>query len=222
VESMTLGEPGNHSVVYRQHNPDYFPESHGGPAVLVADSHNNRLVEFSREEGRWTQTWEWADPRLQWPRDADRLPNNHTLVTNSNGGEVFEIAENGSVVWQVDVFLPYEAERLHTGDESAGGYAASATNLSGATPADGGRTSDGAVGGSASAVVSVLWTAVSTFLPSSVINAVVFVLPPWLGKADLPALTLVFGSLPVWGLFEVYLSGIRVRVHKPLSIVRKK
>ncbi|MGM0591288.1 MAG: aryl-sulfate sulfotransferase, partial [Halobacteriota archaeon] len=75
VEDWTLGADDDHGTLYEQHNPDYVPPERGGPAVLVADSENGRVVEYQRERGEWRRTWTWADDRLQWPRDADRLPN---------------------------------------------------------------------------------------------------------------------------------------------------
>ena len=55
-ENWTLGADDDYSVMYEQHNPDYIPESHGGPAVLIADSHNNRIGEYQRQDAGWTRT----------------------------------------------------------------------------------------------------------------------------------------------------------------------
>ncbi|USZ69473.1 aryl-sulfate sulfotransferase [Halorussus salilacus] len=132
VDDWTLGSDGDHDTIYEQHNPDYIPGERGGPAVLLADSENDRVVEFWRENenesegGEWTEVWSWSDDRLDWPRDADRLPNDHTLVTDTDGGRVLEVAPNGSVVWRVEVEGGYDAERLGTGDESANGTSAAA------------------------------------------------------------------------------------------------
>lgn len=128
-ENWTLGSDNNHSVLFGQHNPDYVPASRGGPAVLLADSENNRVVEYQRVNGSWKLSWAWSDSQLQWPRDADRLPNGHTLIVDSNGGRVLEVDENGEIVWSMAISLPYDAERLGTGDESAGGYSARALGL---------------------------------------------------------------------------------------------
>ena len=128
-ENWTLGSDGDHDVMFEQHNPDYIPASRGGPAVLVADSENDRIVEYQRVDGTWEQSWVWSDPRLEWPRDADRLPNGNTLIVDSNGGRVIEVDQSGEVVWSVPISLPYDAERIGTGDESAGGHSATALNL---------------------------------------------------------------------------------------------
>ncbi|MFB6187541.1 MAG: arylsulfotransferase (asst), partial [Halobacteriaceae archaeon] len=77
--NKTLGTNNNHSIIYEQHNPDYIPEKDGGPAVVVADSENNRVAEYQYLDGEWNRSWVWRDSQLRWPRDADRLPNGHTL-----------------------------------------------------------------------------------------------------------------------------------------------
>ncbi|WP_435178344.1 arylsulfotransferase (asst) [Halorussus sp. AFM4] len=124
-ENWTLGAEDEYGILHEQHNPDFIPAERGGPAVVVADSENDRVVEYRRtDEGAWREAWSWSDDRLDWPRDADRLPNGHTLVTDTKGGRVLEIADNGTVVWRVEVEGAYDAERLGTGDESAGGPAA--------------------------------------------------------------------------------------------------
>jgi len=85
----------------------------------------------------------WQDEQLTWPRDADRLPNGHTLITDTKGGRVVEIDEQGEVVWNLTreghsrgEFAAYEAERLNTGDESAGGESAAALGLPSRTAPD--------------------------------------------------------------------------------------
>lgn len=123
-----LGSDGNHSRLYEQHNPDYITTG-DNPAVLVADSQNNRIVEFSRQSGAWRQTWEWSKKQFWWPRDADRLPNGNTLIAETNGNSILEVNKAGDVVWKVTVGRPYDAERLGTGDESRGPTAQQA-NLS--------------------------------------------------------------------------------------------
>lgn len=119
-ESWTLGDDGDHSILYEQHNPDYLPRERGGPAIVMSDSENNRVQEFRREDGAWTRTWQWRDARLQWPRDADRLPNGHTLIVDSHGDRVLELDRKGAIVWNVTFGMPYDAERLGTGSESTG------------------------------------------------------------------------------------------------------
>src|SRR6056297_3169897 len=146
-ENRTLGEEDNYDIIYEQHNPDYINASNGGPAVLIGDSENNRVVEYQREGEEWTRSWVWQDARTQWPRDADRLPNGHTLITDSNGNRVFEVNRQGEVVWSVDVAFPYESERLNTGDESTGGPSAAKAGLQSKTGGGGSGGSAAAAGG---------------------------------------------------------------------------
>ncbi|PSP65425.1 ArsR family transcriptional regulator [Halobacteriales archaeon QH_8_67_27] len=86
---LSLGTPDNHSVIYEQHNPDYLESEDGTPTILVADSENDRVVEYELRDGTgrnasWERTWDvGVDGNLNWPRDADRLPNGNTLVTDS-------------------------------------------------------------------------------------------------------------------------------------------
>lgn len=121
LESRTLGVDENHSILYEQHNPDYLYGDDGTESVLVADSQNNRIVEYESKNGNWNRTWVWSDSDLRWPRDADRLPNGNTLVGDTSGDRVIEVAPNGTVLWGVKIDGNYDAERLGTGDESAGG-----------------------------------------------------------------------------------------------------
>jgi hypothetical protein len=135
-ESMTLGTDREPSAVnrtlYAQHNPDYIPAERGGPAILVADSEQDRIVEFQRNGSRWEQSWEYK-VGLGWPRDADRLPNGHTLITDTHNRRVIEVDENNDVVWEASAPLPYDAERFGTGQESAGGESAERLGLTSVT-----------------------------------------------------------------------------------------
>lgn len=183
-EDWTLGTDDDHDVLYEQHNPDYIPAEDGGPAVIVGDSENNRIVEYQRTDaGEWERTWEWSDARMQWARDADRLPNGNTLIADSNGDRVFEVDENGDVVWSVNVGFPYEAERLGTGDESAGGPSM-------ASPSMPGDSSGGSV------LSGVKQSAGGKYL-----NGAMYVTPIWMGFREL--LALVVGLLALVALAVV-------------------
>ena len=78
LANRTLGAEGDFSTLRGQYNPDYIPESRGGPAVLVADSHNDRAVEYQLRDNAasetpraggsavnetWVRTWQWSDTR---------------------------------------------------------------------------------------------------------------------------------------------------------------
>mgnify|MGYP000191633239 CR=1 FL=1 len=140
---LSLGTPDNHSVMYEQHNPQYLESESGVPTVLVADSENDRVVEYeltggSGENATWERTWNLGiDGNLNWPRDADRLPNGNTLVTDSLNHRVMEVTPEGEVVWEY--YAPwgtYEAERVSLGDEP-GGPTISDQDATGAYDVDG-------------------------------------------------------------------------------------
>jgi hypothetical protein len=159
--SWTLGGDG---TLYEQHNPDYLPGAE--PSVLVADSQNQRIVEYRREDGSWERTWSWRDAAMTWPRDADRLPNGHTLIGDTNSGRVLEVDETGTVVWQVAGLPSYDVERLGTGDESEGGRSAERLGLANRSSASASDEPPRPPGG--------------TLLPSRVHNSVAFVAPLWM------------------------------------------
>jgi len=119
--TMRLGSDDEYDVLREQHNPDYLVSENGTPTLLVADSGNNRIVEYAREDGSWTRTWSVGSDSLNWPRDADRLPNGNTLVTDTLNHRVVEITPTGEVVWEYYVtWGPYDAERVAHGDGSTG------------------------------------------------------------------------------------------------------
>jgi len=188
VRSRTLGGEEDHGTLYEQHNPDHIRSARGGPAVLVSDSENNRIVEYQREGASWNRTWHWQDGRTQWPRDADRLPNGHTLVTDSHGNRVFEVDADGRIAWSVPVGFPYEAERLGTGEESAGGPSARAAGLDTRTA----PAIDGAL------------VRLKGLFPGKYLNGVVYVTPIWMGFAELLALAVGLLAAIAWAGTECY------------------
>jgi hypothetical protein len=198
----TLGAEDAYGVLYEQHNPDYIPEERGGPAVVVADSENNRVVEYQRDGSDWRRTWSWSDDRLRWPRDADRLPNEHTLVTDSQGNRVLELDEDDDVVWSVTVPTPYEAERLGTGDESANGRSKAAiegeTGTSGGADVDEPRSKTG-----------VAWAV--AFLTGPVVNGVLYVAPAWMTAADVAVAAVLAAAVLAALLLELWWAGVGVR-----------
>ncbi|MEF8841844.1 MAG: arylsulfotransferase family protein [Haloarculaceae archaeon] len=124
-----LGNDGDHDTLYEQHNPDWLESEDGDPTMLVADSENDRVVEYELRNGSqvnasetnashtatgpsgtWVRTW--SVDGFNWPRDADRLPNGNTLVVDSLNHRVVEIAPNGTAVWEFYAsWGPYDAER---------------------------------------------------------------------------------------------------------------
>lgn len=187
----TLGQDHSpesaNKTLYEQHNPDYIPRRHGGPSVLVADSEHNRVVESQRRGTNWTRTWEY-NPGLNWPRDADRLPNGNTLITDSRDNEVIEVNRAGNVVWRRSVPLPYEAERFGSGPESTGGPSATRAELE---PASGSS-------GQAAPLV-----ATKRYFPDRVVNAVSFALARYpISLVSLVAVAVAFGATVLWAILE--------------------
>jgi len=114
----TLGEEDNYEILHEQHNPNLLTTD--PPTVLVADSENDRIVEYRREDGEWVLTWEYSG-QLRWPRDADRLPNGNTLIIDSGGDRAIEVTPQKEIVWSVEIpSSPYDIERLRYGDEPSG------------------------------------------------------------------------------------------------------
>ncbi len=133
--TMRLGADGRTETLYEQHNPDMLIDEQGRPTIVVADSGNDRVVEYTYEdganasevletpvsenEGHWNRTW--SVDGFNWPRDADRLPNGNTLVTDSLHHRVVEVTPEGEVVWEFYApWAPYDAERVAHGDGSTG------------------------------------------------------------------------------------------------------
>ena len=207
----TLGADDNHQILFEQHNPDYIPEDRGGPAVLVADSKNNRV------NGSWEQSWVWADSKLQWPRDADRLPNGHTLITDSNGTRVIVVAKNGSIVWQTTIGLPYEAEQF-PGDESTGPSARSA-NLTSLAP-----TSEDAAGNEQAnnspniPIYGRIARAILGHLPGTLENGLLFIFPSWVGPVQIVSALGCVGTIIMWFAIEARHGIIQLR--SPIRLVR--
>jgi hypothetical protein len=118
---------GSPEVLDHQHNPQWLggePGGTGEAAVLVADSDNDRVAELHRIDGEWEVAWTLERAGgidLRWPRDADRLENGNTLVTDTLNKRIFEITRNGTVVWSVRTErIPYEADRVPYGEPARG------------------------------------------------------------------------------------------------------
>ena len=115
---LTLGADGDHDVLHRQHNPDHMWGPDGEHTLLVADSLNDRVVEYAYDHDAGTWERVWAVTGLNEPRDADRLPDGNTIVSDRKGHRVLEVTPDGEVVWEV--YTPYEtydAERGAPGSE---------------------------------------------------------------------------------------------------------
>jgi PGF-CTERM protein len=134
---MKLGEDENYDVLNQQHNPDYLESENGTPTLLVGDSENDRIAEYANPDGDltngtgWERTWT-LEGDLAWPRDADRLPNGNTLVTDSANDRVIEVTSEGEVVWEAySPWLVYDAARVSVPGEHATGPTATDMNATG-------------------------------------------------------------------------------------------
>jgi len=195
-ETLSLGTDDDHSILNEQHNPDYLPSDRGGPAMLVADSNNDRVVEYRLGDGEWVESWVWQDDQLKWPRDADRLPNGHTLVTDTNGNRVLEVDTQGHVQWSISTSIDvYEAERLSTPDESGGGRTAAAAGLESRTVQP-------------ETVPERLQATVQTALGPRLVNGIIWVTPDWMRLPDFA--TILLSLLSAFALvgYEVSVRGL--------------
>lgn len=176
VRNWTIGCEDCRDILYEHHNSDYMPGHESNPpTVIIADSENDRIVEYRRVDGEWKKAWTYTNSNMHWPRDADRLPNGHTLITDSNSNRVYEIDEDGDIVWTSIIGNPYEAERLGTGDESVNLPHKPNTQVVSNGPID-----------------SALLTFRSA-VPSKILSAALFLLPYWTGVGEL--LLIVAGVL---------------------------
>ena len=121
---LRLGSDDELDTLYEQHNPDYLESDDGNPTFLVADSENNRVVEYAHRDGDWERTWALGtEETLSWPRDADRLENGHTLIGDSRNHRVMEVTPTGEVVWEVYApWLVYDVERIPLGGFASDDY----------------------------------------------------------------------------------------------------
>lgn len=221
VANWTLGREDDPAILNGVHNPDYIPRDRGGPAVVAADSLNNRVVEYHRTGTGWTQTWTWTDAEMAWPRDADRLPNGHTLIADSNGNRVIEVDRAGTVVWRINVNTPYEVERFETGAGSTGGESARRLGLANRTAETaGGVSADGPPPGGDAAVTDR--AIVKRHVPSFYFNSALFILPPWVNLAEILVALWGIGLLLAWPLLELrwQLANRTIRLQLPVVLDR--
>ena len=198
LENWTLGTDDDYETLYEPHNPDYIPAEKGGPAILIADSENNRVVEYQRRNDSWVRTWKWTDEKLQWPRDADRLPNNDTLIVDTHGTRILEVRPNGTIARQLSVPRGvYDAELLSTGPESTGGRSMARIR---------GETTDPDV--SSVQGTDRVRKALLDLFPPLVLHAFLFVLPTWVSPLVGALLLLDLVLVALWLLGEAVRFGV--------------
>ncbi|USZ66880.1 aryl-sulfate sulfotransferase [Halorussus salilacus] len=221
---MRLGEDDDHDTLYEQHNPMYLESEDGDPTVLVADSENDRIVEYEREgggdgetgtDGEWTRTWSIGTEGLSWPRDADRLPDGDTLVVDTMNQRVFETTPEGEVVWEFRApWAPYDVERMQLGDEP-GGPTATDMNASGDHDLTGSslsvRDGEGVSFWTVETFEDTPVEAQATEFARTWAHVTPWIRPVWMTGWEF--LALMVGSVAVvgWGLGEVVYQRRRIR-----------
>ncbi|WP_323191242.1 aryl-sulfate sulfotransferase [Halostella sp. PRR32] len=195
----TLGEENNYDILHEQHNPSLI--SQDPVTLLVADSENNRVVEYERQsDGSWKLIWSFSEG-LHWPRDADRLPNGNTLIVDTANDRVIEVTPDREVVWEFTIERsPYDADRLEYGEEPEGPPMVEFSDQFDSPHDDRGASTARAVK--------------EKFIDShnrlySLVGA--WVLPLWAGSTDFAFLLGVTGLLSVWAGVEV---GMRTPIER--------
>jgi hypothetical protein len=106
------GDYGNHSMLFKQHNPDYLENGN----IMICDSLNNRVIEINKT----TKELVWFyDEGMRWPRDADMLPDGNILITDSFNNRVFKLDKyTKSITWKFNrnIIIPYESDQLPNGN----------------------------------------------------------------------------------------------------------
>ena len=227
---MQLGGDGNLSVLDEQHNPSYLETEDGRPAFLVADSENDRVVEYTCDRGDpnhpldgdmkpncdWNRTWTVGVDQLQWPRDADRLPNGNTLVTDTLKHRVVEVTPRGEVVWEFSApWLPFDAERLRHGHEPPGPTMAD-LNVSGSYALDRSETAETIHDGTVPTRIQELVAGLPGGAPvGSAIEryqgVAPWVRPAWMSPSALFLLVVGLLQALLWTLLEAYANRRRIR-----------
>lgn len=225
LRNWTLGEEDNYDILFEQHNPDFIPPENGGPAVLVADSQNHRVVEYQRRNESWEETWVWQDSEMAWPRDADRLPNGHTLIADSNAGRTIEVNRTGDIVWSVNWSIPYDVERHGTGPESSGGPSAVRANLTSVAEGSEGKVWESNLRPENPGIIWKSKEFISSLVPERAwtifVSSIQFVLPNWM---SIKGFVILVGGIIlalVWAVAELYYSDITVGLRLPVTVDRK-
>ena len=223
---LQLGDDGNHSVLHEQHNPDYLESADGTPTILVADSENDRVVEYAlveecerpadvekagnRVDCGWERVWSvGGEGQFNWPRDADRLPNGNTLVTDSLNHRVVEVTPRGEIVWEYYVgWGPYEAER---GAVESDGPTMREQGVSGHHDVSGSAGLEPGTGNSTSLATWTSGMAAGTPLQGPVEDAAQrwahvapWIYPVWMSDWDFAYVVLAVVLVLVWSGYETY------------------
>lgn len=83
-------------ILWHQHDPEML----AGGLLLTANHTSNRAVEIDPLTNK--MIWNFAPDEGKWRvRDADRLPNGNTLITDAT--KIAEITRDGEIVWLLKV-----------------------------------------------------------------------------------------------------------------------
>jgi hypothetical protein len=223
---LQLGDDGNYAVLHEQHNPDYLESADGTPTILVADSENDRVVEYAlveecerpadvekagnRLDCGWERVWSvGGEGQFNWPRDADRLPNGNTLITDSLNHRVVEVTPRGEIVWEYYVgWGPYEAER---GAVESDGPTMREEGVSGHQDVSGSAGLEPGTGNSTSLATWTSGMAAGTPLQGPVEDAAQrwahvapWIYPVWMSDWDFAYVVLAAVFILVWSGYETY------------------
>lgn len=186
----SLGEENNYEILHEQHNPVLLTSD--PPTVLVADSENNRIVEYQLQGGGSRLVWEYRDD-LIWPRDADRLPNGNTLIVDTGNDRVIEATPDRKIVWDISTDrAPYDVERLQYGDEPSG-PSMNTYNDHFDTPQDQ-NPQTGIIGGTVSALYDSY---------NHIFQYAAWILPSWLSRTEFSFLLASISLVISWGYIEI-------------------
>lgn len=116
------GEPGNFSLLCKQHNPDRYDNGN----TVVCDSENNRFIEINTttKEIVWELKLEFPNGKFRWARDCDDIGGDLRLITDSANARLLVYDMNSEQfikeIRSPFFFNPYEADLLEDGRIIAG------------------------------------------------------------------------------------------------------
>jgi hypothetical protein len=103
------------------HSANPWPDG----TILITDTGNDRVFRVNRDgQVVWTSE-DWGGgtgllsdgSHLDYPNDAEWLPNGHLLLSDRNNDRVLEVTESGEVVWVYDRLVrPHNPDRLANGN----------------------------------------------------------------------------------------------------------